>query len=613
MLSLPNAVCSVIARLRGAGYEAYAVGGCVRDMLRGVSPKDYDITTSARPEEVLRVFADHRCIPTGIKHGTVTVLSEGVPFEITTYRVDGDYADGRHPDSVCFTASFREDAARRDFTINAMGYAPEEGVIDHFGGRADLADGLIRAVGDPRRRFTEDALRILRAVRFAAVLGFDIEPATAAAIHEEKERLRLVSPERIREEWVKLLCGRDAARILREYVDVIAVFLPEVREAVGFDQHNPHHIYDVYEHTLRVVEATPDTPVLRLAAFFHDLGKPFCFSRDTDGTGHFYGHAAKSTEIAERALTALRFDNATRLRVVTLVRLHDTVPEPHTRQIARMRGKYGEETLFDLYRLMRADHAAQAPHLADERGALMDAAEEALRELISREPPLTAATLAIGGRDLAALGVPPGPQMGAMLRAALEEVIEGRLANQKEELLAFITARFGEKEPPHREIERKFLIRMPNTAALLTVHGATDSEILQTYLCAAPGETARVRRRTYADRTVYTHTVKRRVTAVTAEEAEREIDRAEYERLLQRADPRRTPVGKRRITLPCGRHTAEIDIYPFWSRQAILEVELSAEDEAFSLPRGIEVLREVTADPRYKNTHLAHTIPAEEV
>ncbi len=442
MLSLPNAVIAAIHRLREGGYEAFAVGGCVRDLLRGVAPKDYDITTNALPEEVLQLFSDHRCIPTGIKHGTVTVLWDEMPLEITTYRVDGSYADGRHPDSVCFTTSFREDAARRDFTVNAMGYAPNIGVVDYFGGKEDLKQGIIRAVGDPHRRFTEDALRILRAIRFASVLGFQIDEATSAAIHEERKRLSLVSPERIREEWVKLLCGKDVARILREYADVIAVFLPDILPSVGFDQHNFHHIYDVYEHTLRAVEAVAAEPCLRLAAFFHDLGKPACFSMDKDGVGHFYGHAAESAALADRALLSLRFDNATRERVVRLVRLHDTVPDPHSRQIARMRGKYGEDFLFSLYALMRADHAAQAPAFHEEKAALMEAAEQELHRLIQSEPPLTAATLAIGGRDLSAIGVPKGPEMGQILKAALDEVIEGRLPNERDALLTFAAALF---------------------------------------------------------------------------------------------------------------------------------------------------------------------------
>ena len=286
-LPLSPGAAKALALLQAAGYEAWIVGGCVRDALLGLPPKDYDLTPSALPEETQRVFAAYPRIETGLRHGTVTVLLEGEPLEITTYRVDGVYSDARHPDGVTFTRSLRQDAARRDFTINAMAYAPGQGLQDFFGGQADLAQGTIRAVGRAETRFHEDALRILRALRFASVLDFTLEGETARAARACAPLLAAVSAERVSGELGKLLCGKAAGRVLRDYPDVLGVVLPEILPMVGLDHRNPHHCYDVWTHTAVAVDHVPPELPLRLAMLFHDIGKPDTFSLGEDGQGHF--------------------------------------------------------------------------------------------------------------------------------------------------------------------------------------------------------------------------------------------------------------------------------------------------------------------------------------
>ena len=289
MLAIPEGVRVLLERLEAAGYEAWCVGGCVRDALLGRTPEDWDVTTSALPEETMAVFGD-QALPTGLKHGTVTVKTGDGPVEVTTYRLDGAYRDHRRPESVAFTASLEEDLARRDFTVNAMALDLRRELRDPFGGRADLARGLLRCVGDPDRRFQEDALRILRGLRFAAALGLEIEPGTAAAVRRNREGLRDIAAERIQVEFFKLLPGKGAAAVLRGYPEVFGVFWPELLPMVGFGQRNRHHCYDVWEHTLHALDAVPGDVVLRCAMLLHDVGKPACFTLDEKGVGHFYGH-----------------------------------------------------------------------------------------------------------------------------------------------------------------------------------------------------------------------------------------------------------------------------------------------------------------------------------
>lgn len=436
MIRLPEQVNTALTRLEQAGFAAYLVGGCVRDALMGRVPADYDITTAALPEETAAVFAGERRIETGLRHGTVTVLLHGSPLEITTFRVDGDYSDARHPDAVRFTPSLREDLARRDFTVNAMACSGRGGIVDPFGGSADLAARVLRCVGEPAARFREDALRILRALRFAAVLDFSIEPATAAAAFEHRALLKRVSAERVASELKKLLCGPAARRVLLDYTDILGVVLPELLPMRGFDQRNAHHVYDVLEHSAAAVENVAPTPVLRLAALLHDVGKPDCFSLDDNGTGHFYGHGARSAAMADAILERLRFDRAGRERIVTLVRCHDLRIEESERAVKRALAKLGPEAFFQLLQLKRADNLAKTPEVSD-RLAHYDRLEALAKDSLSRPPCFSLRDLAVGGDELRRAGMAPGPAMGAALQALLDAVLDGAVANEKAALLDY--------------------------------------------------------------------------------------------------------------------------------------------------------------------------------
>lgn len=431
----PKSVRWAIGLLNAAGYEAWAVGGCVRDSVLGKEPHDWDMTTSALPAETMAVFADYPVIETGLKHGTVTVLVDGEPLEITTYRVDGSYSDGRRPDSVSFTRSLEADMARRDFTINAMAAHPEKGIVDCFGGLEDLQNGVIRCVGDPDRRFSEDALRILRAMRFSAVLGFPIEEKTADALVRIRENLRHVAMERIFSELKRMLCGKDAGRILRHFPQVLWVFLPELEPMHGFEQHNPNHLYDVWEHTVRSVEAAPADEVLRLAMLLHDIGKPACFTQDEKGVGHFYGHPMKSCDLAADILGRLRVDNDTRERVLTLVEHHDANIPVKPAAVRRWLGKLGEKGFFDLLAVKRADNLAQNLAYRNCQSELDDLAALA-KEVLAEGQCFTLRSLVVGGRDLMELGFKPGPAMGDVLNTLLEKVVEEECPNEKAALLA---------------------------------------------------------------------------------------------------------------------------------------------------------------------------------
>ena len=426
-----------LSLLHGAGHEAWVVGGCVRDALLGQIPKDYDITTSALPEETKAVFAGFRLIETGLKHGTVTVLMDGEPLEITTYRVDGGYTDARHPDGVTFTRSLREDAARRDFTVNAMAYDREHGVRDFFGGKADLQAGILRCVGDPDRRFTEDALRILRGLRFASVLGFSLEGETEAAARRNRDLLGRLSAERVAAELGKLLCGPGAGRILTAYPDILGVVLPELLPMAGYDQKNDHHCYDLLTHTAVVVDSVPPVLSLRLAALLHDMGKPRCFSMGEDGQGHFYGHASVSGEMAEDICRRLRLSNSLREQVVTLVRHHDGVIAEDTGVIRRRLNRLGEENFFALLDLQRGDTMGLAPAYRD-RLPRFRRVEALAREALAEKGCLSLKDLAVNGHDLMALGY-RGKGVGTALNLLLEGVLEERFPNRREALFEALT------------------------------------------------------------------------------------------------------------------------------------------------------------------------------
>ncbi len=423
--------------LNSSGYEAYIVGGCVRDSLLGLTPADFDITTSAFPNETECAFKDFRLIETGLKHGTVTVMIDGEPIEITTFRTEGSYTDGRRPDSVAFTRSLADDLIRRDFTVNAIAYSPETGVIDLCGGVSDLQNNILRAVGDPYKRFTEDGLRILRALRFSSVYGFEIAPETSKAIHSCTKMLEKLSAERIFSELKKLLCGKYVFKLLTEYSDVICKVIPELAPSVGFEQKNPHHIYDVYTHTAKAVASIPPTPVLRLSALLHDIGKPQTFSVSEDGTGHFYGHGEASVKLAEKVLRRLKCDNKTLSTVLTLIKHHDPLIPAERSAVQKKMRKLTPEVLSDLLDLKSADNLAQAPECFG-RIEVYRKIREIMDSLIAENACFSLKDLAVNGDDIKNLGIPEGKAIGKTLFELLEAVENGEVKNEKDELLSYI-------------------------------------------------------------------------------------------------------------------------------------------------------------------------------
>lgn len=429
---LPHGVEAVIEALCEHGYEAYAVGGCVRNFMLGIEPKDYDVTTSAKPDEMKEALAGFRLIETGIKYGTITVISQGMPIEVTTYRIDGNYSDNRRPESVTFTTMLAEDLKRRDFTVNAMAYSTRTGIIDIFGGRSDLQNGIIRAIGDPDERFNEDGLRILRALRFASCYGLKIEPKTSEAVHKNRRLLENIAGERISSEFSKLMCG-ECENVLREYYDVISVFLPELAKCRGFEQHTKYHDRDVFEHILATVSAIEPKLHLRLAMLLHDIGKPLYFTMGEDGIGHFKGHAKGSAAIAESFFKRLRYSNEISTHVMTLIQTHDIIIEDREPLIKRYLNKYGEDVFFDMIKVHVADDMGKAPECR-ERIRVYRAAAETARKLIAKQECFSLKQLAVNGNDVKALGF-SGADIGEKLEELLELVIDGKCENEREALI----------------------------------------------------------------------------------------------------------------------------------------------------------------------------------
>ena len=429
MAKIPEFVKNLLWTLESAGHQAWCVGGCVRDLRLGREPADWDVTTSALPEETMAVFGG-RAVPTGAKHGTVTVRTEGQPVEVTTFRKDGAYRDHRRPETVTFTDSLEEDLRRRDFTVNAMALDLRETFRDPFGGLADLERGLLRCVGEPDRRFGEDALRILRGLRLSACLGFTLEAETAASIRKNRELLRDIASERIWTELSRLLTGRWAAEVLRAYPEV-GVFWPELLPMIGFDQRTRHHCYDVWEHTLHALAAVEPDVVLRCTMLLHDVGKPQTFTLDDRGHGHFKGHPARSAALAEDMLRRLRVDNATRETVVRLVEWHDRNIPRTDQGLRRALRDLGKADLRRLLAVKRADNLAQAHQdLLGEIGK----AEVILDRLLAEGLCVSLKQLAVDGRDLTALGL-RGPAVGQVLNALLDAVVDGDLPNDRAVLL----------------------------------------------------------------------------------------------------------------------------------------------------------------------------------
>ena len=433
-ITIPNRAATVLRVLHEAGYEAYAVGGCVRDSILGRRPNDWDITTNAMPRQIKALF--RRTVDTGIEHGTVTVMIGPESFEVTTYRIDGDYSDSRYPDSVSFTTSLAEDLRRRDFTVNAMAYEPHGGLVDLFGGVKDLRDGVIRAVGEPAERFDEDALRIMRAVRFSAQLGFSIEEKTAAALHRFAPKLEFISRERIRDELCKLLVSPHPEYFLRlSEAGITAVIMPVFDRMLETEQHTPFHLYDVGHHTLKVMESVENDLVLRLCALLHDVGKVEAKKTDAAGRDHFKGHPAISARFAESFLREYRFDNETIRKVVRLIEVHDMRFPPSLPNVRRMLSRLGPE-LFPLYlKLIKADNAGQSAYAAEEFMQRYPGMLAAYDEIRAAGDPLSLKDLAVSGNDLIAAGLKPGKELGALLAAMLEDVLETPSHNQKDYLL----------------------------------------------------------------------------------------------------------------------------------------------------------------------------------
>ena len=425
---------TLLNELNQKGFESFVVGGCVRDMLMGIPPHDYDITTSATPDEVKRIFQNYRVIETGLKHGTVTVLLDGEPFEITTYRIESSYTDSRHPDGIRFTRSLTEDLARRDFTVNAIAYNPCVGIVDPFDGRSDIENKILRCVGVPYERFSEDALRILRLLRFASSLGFQIEASTAEAAFRLKEKLLYISAERTQIELCKILCGQGAGKIITEYIDILSVVIPELLPLKQFDQHNPHHIYDILTHTAVTVDSITAEKALRLAALFHDIGKPSVFSLDENGIGHFYSHASVGYQMTEDILSRLKFDNITKNNVVRLVKWHDAQIEANEKSVKRALGKMTPDFFFMLLALKRADNLAQNPTYSH-RQEYYNSLESIAKDILARQACFSLKDLAINGNDLLSIGIRPGKSMGLLLKQLLEEVIQEKIPNEKDALL----------------------------------------------------------------------------------------------------------------------------------------------------------------------------------
>lgn len=433
----PPEVKAVLERLESAGFQAWCVGGCVRDSLLGKTPSDWDVTTSALPQETKACFTGERLVEVGIAHGTVALVGkEGHPIEITTFRADGSYTDGRHPDSVAFSRNLRDDLSRRDFTVNAMAYHPDRGLQDLFGGLEDLRRGLLRCVGEPEKRFSEDALRILRCLRFSAQLGFEVEEKTGAALWNKKKLLEGLSQERVREELTKLLCGQDGDKALREYGEVVFTVVPELASMKGCAQETPYHCYDVWEHTLHALSHAPTNPSLRWAVLLHDTGKPGRKSFSSDGVAHFYGHPPESGRIARQVLSRLRFPNRELEEISTLVDHHeDRIPMEKV-QLKKLLGKYGEKFVFQLLDLMEADMSAKAPGVYQRRLPDLEETRALAREILSRGDCLTLRNMALNGEDLKALGVPAGPEIGVLLNRLLEALWAGETANDKPSLEA---------------------------------------------------------------------------------------------------------------------------------------------------------------------------------
>nr|DAG16386.1 MAG TPA: Nucleotidyltransferase [Caudoviricetes sp.] len=448
-IEIPSGANEIIHTLQNNGYEAFLVGGCVRDSILGRPIHDYDITTSATPDEMMKVFKDKRIIETGLQHGTITIVINGEGYECTTYRIDGNYSDSRRPDSVTFTRNLEEDLKRRDFTINAMAYNNEAGLIDPFNGMKDMKYHKIRCVGRAEDRFSEDALRILRAIRFASQLGFVVDSDASLNIHKMYKNLENISTERINSEFCKIALSSEFYIQIVLFREVFSLFIPEIKDMFGFPQNNPYHIYDVWGHTVHAVQAyecdcepdlNPRDLITSLAVFFHDIGKPHCYQDGEDGIRHFKGHGRVSADMTNEIMKRLRFDNDTREKVVELVYYHDATFEVGKKYIKRWLNKIGEEQFRRLLNVRRADIKAQADMAQEIRLQKIDNIEYILEEVLQDDECFSLKDLAVNGKDVMdTMLIKSGKEVGYWLNEILTRVIDGRLKNDREDLIYWMT------------------------------------------------------------------------------------------------------------------------------------------------------------------------------
>lgn len=437
IIDIPDNAKRIIYYLRGACHHAYIVGGCVRDSLLGMVPHDWDICTSAKPDRIREILRSNgiKTIETGLQHGTLTACMDGGNYEITTFRLDGKYTDNRRPDTVKFVDNIFEDLSRRDFTINAMAYSNTVGLIDPWNGKYDLHAGRIRCVHNPDDRFREDALRIMRALRFASTYGFKIEEETAAAIHRNKDLLKNISAERIRDELCKMLCGMRVLDILLEYSDVMAVIIPEIKPCIGFNQNNKYHKYTVYDHIVHAVGNFEGTDIsVKMALLLHDIGKPECYTEDHNG-GHFHGHSIPSARIAEDVMKRLKFDNKTTEEVVNLVKYHDSDIQPHSKAIKRWLNKIGYDLFGKLICVRIADIGAHSEINQESRRDKYFTVAKIATTIVKEQQCFTIKDLAVNGRDIMTLHVPEGPVVGHVLKHLLNKVIAEETANEHDALM----------------------------------------------------------------------------------------------------------------------------------------------------------------------------------
>ncbi|PRR81573.1 CCA tRNA nucleotidyltransferase [Clostridium vincentii] len=444
-INVPKNPALAVRMLVEAGFEAGVVGGCCRDAIMGEIPHDWDLCTSAMPDEIQAVFKEFRQLTMGLKHGTVVIIIEGEDIEITTYRVDGEYSDGRRPDNVIFTRSLAEDLSRRDYTQNAIFYNDFKGIVDPFNGVADIKNKVIRCVGNADKRLKEDALRILRGIRFASILGFEVEEDTKIAMFTNKKLLKNVSIERITVEFSKMLQGKNAINILNEFKEIIGFIIPETKAMMGFEQNNPYHIYDVWKHTLVATNKAQDL-VLKLTMFFHDIAKPSCYTIDEKGVGHFYGHGDISSKITAKIFRRMKITNAEGISgsdlkdIIELIKYHDIKIEPRKKNVRKILSKLeGNELQFQrLLSVKRADALAQSPDKLENSLKEIHMIELIFNEVVSEKYCTTLKDLAINGKDLIHLGIPAGKEVGIILNRLLEDVIDEKLPNEKSDLVIAI-------------------------------------------------------------------------------------------------------------------------------------------------------------------------------